>query len=84
MCTHAIWIHCTINAYFHPRDVGESGESSILQHGLESIYSIPCVRIQAEHAFVCQWIYYMCQYHRDWEDAYNRSDYFRSLKSTGG
>lgn len=26
----------------------------------------------------------MCKYHRDWEDAYNRSDYLTSLKSTGG
>lgn len=52
MCTHAIWIHCKVNAHFHPRDVEESGESSILQHGLESIYSIPCMQ-NPSRACIC-------------------------------
>lgn len=39
-----IWIHYKLNAYFHPRDMEEFGESSILQHGLEFIYIIVCVR----------------------------------------
>lgn len=63
MCTDATWIHNKLNAYLHSRDTEEFGDRGILQHGLEFIYTIFCHTNQAEHAFVCQWIYYMCKYH---------------------
>lgn len=79
MCTHTIWIHCKVNAYFHPRNVDDLGRIAFFNMVWRPFIPFRVRRNQTEHAFVCQWIYYTCKYHRDWEDAFNRSDYLTSL-----